>query len=101
MQLDAIDSKKSNKINLLLVFCVLIKNMPDDFRFMQLHKDFENGRMLPSKSKRCYSALFGDASDSGTATVSRLRTLCRLRSFLQAGFIQRPAIRHPYHHVSG
>ena len=58
--------------------------------------DFENDSdFRPSRA--------GAASDSGYAAqfAAYIALLITCSFPLQAGFIQRPAIRHPYHHVKG
>ena len=57
--------------------------------------DFENDSdFRPSRA--------GATSDSGYALNSlRISLADYVQLSFQAGFIQRPAIRHPYHHVKG
>ncbi len=54
---------------------------------------------------RCQQPLFtGEPIELTTATFSRhveRSDADYVQLSLQAGFIQRPAIRHPYHHVKG
>ncbi len=81
-----------NDSNLLIVFYVQI--MPDDFLSCS-STDFENDSdFRPSRASA--------ASDSGYAAQFAAYIACDyVQLSLQAGFIQRPAIRHPYHHVKG
>ena len=83
---------QGNDSNLLIVFYVQI--MPDDF-VMQLHR-------ILRTTATSVPAVPDAASQIQVMPLNPLRiSLCWLRAAsLQAGFIQRPAIRHPYHDLS-
>ena len=79
--------------NLLIVFYVQI--MPDDFCHAA-PPIFERTTVTSSQPCQMLSL------DSGyVAHVLRISLADYVQLSLQAGFIQRPAIRHPYHHVKG
>ncbi|VCY84349.1 hypothetical protein BANRA_03024 [Escherichia coli] len=82
-------NKLGNDSNLLIVFYVQIMPMT----LSCSSTDFENDSdFRPSRA----------ASDSGYAAQFAAYIACGLRAaFPSGGFIQRPAIRHPYHHVKG
>ncbi len=81
-----------NDSNLLIVFYVQI--MPDDF-VMQLHRFWERQR-LPSQPCQVLPQIQVMPLNS-----LRISLADYVQLSLQAGFIQRPVIRHPYHHVKG
>ncbi len=84
--------KKGNDSNLLIVFYVQI--MPDDF-VMQLSTDFvSDSDFRPSRAVLPQIQVM-------PLNSLRISLADYVQLSLQAGFIQRPAIRHPYHHVKG
>ena len=84
--------KKGNDSNLLIVFYVQI--MPDDF-VMQLHRFWERQR-LPSQPCRVLPQI-----QVMPLTLLRISLADNVQFSLQAWFIKRPAIRHPYHDLKG
>lgn len=68
--------------------------MPDDF-VMQIHRFWERQR-LPSQPCQVLPQIQVMPLNS-----LRISLADYVQLSLQAGFIQRPAIRHPYHHVKG
>ena len=81
-----------NDSNLLIVFYVQI--VPDDF-VMQLHR-FGERQGLPSQPCQMLSQIQVMSLNALSVTLADYVQLS-----LQAGFIQRPAIRHPYHDLKG
>ncbi len=79
-----------NDSNLLIVFYVQI--MPDDF-VMQLHR-FRERQRLPSQPCQVLPQIQVMPLNS-----LRISLADYVQLSLQAGFIQRPAIRHPYHWI--
>ena len=81
-----------NDSNLLIVFYVQI--VPDDF-VMQLHR-FGERQGLPSQPCQMLSQIQVMSLNALSVTLAD-----NVQLSLQAGFIQRSAIRHPYHDLKG